>query len=159
MAVLDDSSESMYEDLASLVESPSVLDCGDVNDININLDLTIVQQSHVREIISDYSKTFTTRPGCTTLIEHDIRLMTDTSVRVKQYPLLFSTVETIKGEIKGMIDLNIDELPDRSYCSPVLIGKKKDNSYRFRIDFFVHLVKSQSLMRNQCPILRKYLQK
>ena len=34
--ILDDSSESLYEDMKSLVESPSVLDCGEVNDITIN---------------------------------------------------------------------------------------------------------------------------
>ena len=95
----------------------------------------VVQQAHVREIISDYSNTFTTRPGCTTLIEHDIKLTTDTPVKVKQYPLPFSTMETIKGEIKEMIDLDIVEKADSPYCSPVLIVKKKDNSNRFCIDF------------------------
>ena len=35
VAVLDDSSESPYEDIENLVQSPSVSDCGDVNDINI----------------------------------------------------------------------------------------------------------------------------
>ena len=78
VAILDDSSESPYEDIESLVESPSDLDCGDVNDININPDLTVVKQPQLREIISDYSNTFTTRPGCITLKEHDIKLTTDT---------------------------------------------------------------------------------
>ena len=52
VAILGDSSESLYEDIESLVELPSVSDCGDVNDININPDLTVVQQAQVREIIS-----------------------------------------------------------------------------------------------------------
>ena len=94
-----------------------------------------MQQAHVREIISDYSDTFTTRPGYTTLIEHDIKLTTDTLVRDKQYPLPFSTMETIKNEIKEMIDLDIVEPSDSPYCSPVLIVKKKDNSNRFCIEF------------------------
>ena len=61
--------------------------------------LTVVQQAQARAIISDYSNTFTTRPGCTMLIEHDIKLTTDTPVRVKQYALPFSSMETIRGEI------------------------------------------------------------
>ena len=121
VAILDDSSESPYTVIESLVESLSVSYCGDVNDINISLGLTVVQQSQVREIISDYSNTFTTRPGCTTLIEHGIKLTTDTPVRVKQYSLPFSTMETIKGEIKEMIV----EPSDSPYCSPVLIVKKR----------------------------------
>ena len=60
VAILNDSSESLYEDTESLVESPSVSDCGDVNDININTHLTVVQQAQVREIISDYSYTLYT---------------------------------------------------------------------------------------------------
>ena len=94
----------MHEDMESLVESPSVSDSGDINGININPDLTDLQPAQVREIISIYSNTFTTRPGCTTLIEHDTNLTTDTPVRVKQYPLPFSTMETIKDEIKEMLD-------------------------------------------------------
>ena len=43
-------------------------------------------------------------------------------------------METIKGEIKEMIDLDIVEPSDSPYCS-VHVVKKKDNSNRFCIDF------------------------
>ena len=43
-------------------------------------------------------------------------------------------METIKGEIKEMIDLDIVELSDSPYCSSVLIVKKKDNSSTLCID-------------------------
>ena len=82
VAILDDSSESPYEDIENLIQSPSVSDCGDVNDININPDVTVVQQAQVRGIIYDHSITFIPRPGCTMLIEHNIKLTTDTPVRV-----------------------------------------------------------------------------
>ena len=47
VAILDGSSESPYEDIENFVQSPSVSDCGDVNDININPHLTVVQQAQV----------------------------------------------------------------------------------------------------------------
>ena len=81
VAILDDSPKGPCEDIENLVESTSASDCDDVDDININLDLRVVQQAQVREIISDYSNTFTTRPGCTTLIKHFIKLTTDTLVK------------------------------------------------------------------------------
>ena len=59
----------------------------------------------------------------------------NTRVRVKQYSLPFSTMETIKGEIKEMIDLDIVEPSESQYCSLVLIVKKKNNGNRFCIDF------------------------
>ena len=46
-------------------------------------------------------------------------------------------METIKDEIKEMIDLDIVELSDSPYCSSVLIVKKKDNSSTFCIDLRV----------------------
>ena len=44
-------------------------------------------------------------------------------------------METIKVEIKEIIDLDIVEPSDSPYCSSVLIVKKKDNSNRFCTDF------------------------
>ena len=58
--------------------------------LNIHPDLTKEQQSQVRQVITNFASTFKGIPGCTTLIEHDIMLTTDTPVRVKQYPLPFN---------------------------------------------------------------------
>ena len=79
-----------------------------------------MQQRQVRNIIANNSCTFTIKPGCTTLIEHDIKLTTDTLVREKQYPLPFSIIKTIKNKIKEIRHLDIVEPSGSPYCSPVL---------------------------------------
>ena len=69
------------------------------------------------------------------MLEHDIKLTTDTLVRVKEYPLPFNMMEAAKDEVRDMINLGIVEPSESPYCSPALIVKKKDNTNRFCIDF------------------------
>ena len=87
--------------------------------------------------MQEFSETFSDKPGRTSLLDHDIKLTTDTPVRVKQYPLPFSMLETVGDEVRSMIDLGVVERSDSPYCSPVVIVKKKDNTNRFYIDFRV----------------------
>ena len=87
--------------------------------------------------MQEFSETFSDKPGRTTLLNHDSKLTTDTPVRVKQYPLPFSMLETVGDEVRSMIDLGVLERSDSPYCSPVVIIKKKDNSNHFCLDFRV----------------------
>ena len=135
IAVLDCTSEDTEDDIEGLVESPSISDNESVELLNINPDLTKEQQSQVKQLVANFASTFTGIPGCTTLLEHDIKLTTDTPVRVKQYPLPFNMMEAAKDEVRDMINLDIVEPSESPYCSPVLIVKKKDNTNRFCIDF------------------------
>ena len=133
VAVLDCTSEDTEDNIEGLVESPSICDNESVELLNINPDLTKEQQSQVRQVVTNFASTFTGVPGCTTLLEHDIKLTTDTLVNVKQYPLPFNMMEA--AEVRDMINLGIVEPSESPYCSPALIIKKKDNTNRFCIDF------------------------
>ena len=135
IAVLDCTSEDTEDNIEGLVESPSICDNESVELLNINPDLTKEQQSQVRQLVTNFASTFTGKPGCTTLLEHDIKLTTNTPVRVKQYPLPFNMMEAAKDEVRDMINLDIVEPSESPYCSPVLIVKKKDNTNRFCIHF------------------------
>ena len=135
IAVLDSTSEDTGENIERLVELPSICDNESIDALNINPDLTKEQQSQVRQIVTNFSSTLTGVPGCTFLLEHDTKLTTDAPVRVKQYTLPFNMMEALKDEIKDMIDLGIVEPSVSPCCSPVLIVKKKDNTYRLCIDF------------------------
>ena len=135
IAVLDCTSKDTEDNIEGLVESPSICDNESVELLNINPDLTKEEQSQIRQLVTNFASTFTGIPGCTTLLEHDIKLTTDTPVRVKQYPLPFNMMAAAKDEVRDMINLDIVEPSESPYCSPVLIVKKKDNTNRFCIDF------------------------
>ena len=135
IAVLDCTSEDTEDNIEGLVESPSICDSESVEMLNINPDLTKEQQSQVRQVVTNFASTFTGIPGCTTLLEHDIKLTTNKPVRVKQYPLPFNMIAAAKYEVRDMINLGIVEPSESPYCSPALIVKKKDSKNRFCIDF------------------------
>ena len=117
VAVLDCTSEDTEDNIEGLEESPPVCDNESVELLNINPDLTKEQQSQVRQIVTNFASTLTGVPGCTTLLEHDTKLSTDTPVRVKQYPLPFNMMETAKDEVRNMINLDIVEPSESPYCS------------------------------------------
>ena len=125
IAVFDCTSEDTEDNIEGLVESPSVCDNEPVEMLNINSDLTKEEQSQVRQLVTNFAGTFTGIPGCTTLLEHDIKLTTDTPVRFKQYPLPFNMMEAAKNEVRDMIHLSIVESSESPYCSPALIIKNE----------------------------------
>ena len=119
------------------METPSGQNEGDVLQVNINPALNPKERKQVEELIQEFPETFSEKPGRTTLMEHDIKLTTDTPVRVKQYPLPCSMMEAVGDDVRTMLELKVIERSESPYCSPILIVKKKDNSNRFCIDFRV----------------------
>ena len=102
-----------------------------MNQVNINPALRQEEQNQVCSLVQEFSYTFSEKPGRTTLIEHDIKLTTDTPVCVKQYPLLYSMMQAVGDEVRSMIELGVIERSESPYCSPVIIVKKKDNTDQY----------------------------
>ena len=118
-----------------LIETPSVCDSGEGTQVNINPALSQEEQNQVHSLVQEFSGTFSEKPGRTTVMEHDIKLTTDTPIRVKQYTLLYSMMQAVGDEVGLIIELGIIERSESPYCSPVIIVKKKYNTNRFCIDF------------------------
>ena len=73
-------------------------------------------------------------PGTTNLGVHDVEL-TEEPVRVKQYPMPYSTKQVIRDEVENMLKYGVIEPSSSPYNSPIVLVRKKDNVYRFCIDF------------------------
>ena len=71
---------------------------------------------YVRQVVTKFSSTITGKPGCTTLLEHDIKI-TNAPVRAKQYPLLFNMMIATKDEVINMI-LGNEEPSEKSISFP-----------------------------------------
>ena len=136
--LVDLTAEEMDDECSDgLIETHSVCESGEGTQVNINPALSNEEQNQVRSLVQEFSGTFSEKPGRTTLMEHDIKLTTDTPVRVKQYPLPYSMMQAVNDEVRSMIELGVIERSESPYCSPVIIVKKKDNKNRFCIDFRV----------------------
>ena len=103
IAVIDMASEE------GLIESLSHGNTQDNSRVNINQNLSTEEKEQVLSLVQEFSETFSDKPGRITLLDHDIKLIIDTLVRVKPYPLPFSMLETVGDEVRSVIDLGVIE--------------------------------------------------
>ena len=68
-------------------------------------------------------------------LEHEIPVTSVHPVRKKQYPLPFSSKETLRAEVDYMEKIGVIERSSSPYCSPIVLIKKKDSSTRVCMDF------------------------
>lgn len=69
-------------------------------------------------------------------MEHHIELLPGTKP-IKQRYYLVSPIKQliIDAELKNMLELGVVEPSNSAWSSPVCLVKKKDNSYRFCVDY------------------------
>ena len=104
-------------------------------DIKLDENLTPIQKSDIRDILSKFQNTLTDIPGRTNVLEHDIRLTDTTPFKVHQYPTPFRAKDAIEKEIETMPEQDIIRPSSSPYCSPVAVVAKPDGSIRLCIDF------------------------
>ena len=107
VSLVDLTAEEMEDECSDgLIETPSVCESGEGTQVNINPALSQDEQNQVRSLVQEFSGTFSEKPGRTTLMEHDIKLTTDTPVCVKQYPLPYSMMQqAVNDEVRSMIEV------------------------------------------------------
>ncbi|XP_072246328.1 uncharacterized protein nfic isoform X1 [Leuresthes tenuis] len=104
------------------------------SDADLDLShLTKEQQSEVKSLIN--SDIFQEYPGRTNLVEHDIVLKAEASVRRMSYRIPERLLGALKKEVDLMLSLGIIRPSKSEWCNPVVLVPKKDGTIRFCIDF------------------------
>nr|XP_034307430.1 uncharacterized protein LOC117682907 [Crassostrea gigas] len=114
---------------------PPVTQTETAKDIKFADRLTPDQLETAKSLCDSFSDVFTDIPGMTNLVEHKIVVTSSEPVRVKPYPIPFSTEKTITKEVQKMLQLNVIEPSSSPYSAPVVIARKKDGTNRFCIDY------------------------
>ncbi|XP_052673702.1 uncharacterized protein LOC128155864 [Crassostrea angulata] len=114
---------------------PPVTQTETAKDIKFADRLTPDQLETAKSLCDSFSDVFTDIPGITNLVEHKIVVTSSEPVRVKPYPIPFSTEKTITEEVQKMLQLNVIEPSSSPYSAPVVIARKKDGTNRFCIDY------------------------
>ena len=104
-------------------------------DVNISSEITLEQRQQLEGLCRKYSDVLTDAPLRTTLEECQIALIDEEPVRVKQYPLPESQLNTVQKEVDAMLRLDVIEPTVSAFNSPIVLVKKKDRSVRFCIDY------------------------
>ena len=127
VCLISDTSDALVDDW----EEPEVAqpDLSHLNDEQQREILTIINENN--EAISQSE----TDLGFCDLIEHSIDTGEHKSVATRQWPIPNSVKEIIRDQCKKMIKMGVIQKCSSPWRSPTLLVKKKDNSYRYCIDF------------------------
>ena len=134
--VSDDSSvHSQTPDLSVDKLVPQLTRTQGVDDVHVSQKLSDVQRDEVKSVLRDFHEVFSDVPGKTNTLSHEIRLTSESPIRLRPYAIPHSLVDKFEKEVKSMLDLGVIEASTSPYSSPVVLVKKPDSSIRFCIDF------------------------
>jgi hypothetical protein len=104
-------------------------------DVNINPNLSPLRQDELRRLCEGFKPVLTDLPLMTDLGECGLSMTTMEPVRVRQFPLPHSQVETVKTEVKAMLQMGVIEPAASPNNAPIVLVKKKDGTIRFCVDY------------------------
>lgn len=94
-----------------------------------------VNVENALKIISDDLKTFVHITEPTNSGKHFIKLKNSEPINFNYTPRNPAMLKVINDEVNDMLEKNVIEPSNSPWCSPIVIVKRKDKSYRFCIDF------------------------
>lgn len=102
---------------------------------NINVELHPEQKNDLRKLIELYPDVLSDVPGNTDTVVHKITLNSSIPVFKKPYTVPTHLRNVVEEEVTRMLEMGIIGPSSSPYCSPVVLVKKGDGSYRLCIDF------------------------
>lgn len=111
------------------------LDSCECAEMDVNSALSTEERKRLMGMVSKYGDVLVDKPGVTNVLEHDIRMVSEKPIYVKNRSIPFSLEDTVNKEVNDMLKLEIIEPSKSPFCSPIVIVPKKDGTNRFCIDF------------------------
>lgn len=103
--------------------------------INISPELSPWERDDINSLAAAYSDVFSDKPGFTNSVVHKICLTTTKPIKKRVYPIPVHLVKFFDEEVDRMLELGIISPSNSPYCSPVVLVRKGDSSYRITQDF------------------------
>lgn len=113
-------------------------DCAneDISKFHIGTHLTEQQQSEMRNLLQEFPDVFTSKLGCTTLLQHDIELTDETPCVSRPYKLAQSLEKPVQKEINRLLDCGVIRESTSDFCSPMVpVRKKNSDEIRITVNF------------------------
>ena len=102
---------------------------------NVNESLEWDRRASLEDLLSNFKDVFSQTPGCTTILQHDIVLSSTRRICAKNYPVPIHLRPYFETEVDNLLQLGIIQPSSSPHCSPVVMVRKSDGSYRMAIDF------------------------
>ena len=113
----------------------------DRNNVEFNFGdspLSEVEKDRIKLKLSKYSDVFSQHEfdlGCTSAVEHDIKLLPGPTIRDRPRPIPSKDFEDARQHIQSLLDAGIIKPSYSPYASPVVLVRKKSGKLRLTIDY------------------------
>jgi hypothetical protein len=104
--------------------------------VHISSELTKEQAREITIVLSNYPQVLTDVPGCTNVLEYEIKVTSNDPIKLKSYPVPYAMIDQVDSETEKMLKLVVIEESNSSYSSSFVIVKKNDGTNRFCIDLW-----------------------
>lgn len=98
-------------------------------------ELTEDQRAQLNDMLKTVFNKDPSEIGLTSLVEHSIKLIDDTPIKQRYYPVSPPVQKQINNELDRMLKDDIVEPSDSPWSSPIILVKKSDGTYRFCVDY------------------------
>ena len=88
-----------------------------VVDVTFGEQLNEDQRKQAEELVGLFEALFTDKSGSTDVVEHEIKLTSDEPIRLKPYAIPFNVRESLKSDIKNMLDMGVIRESKSPYAS------------------------------------------
>ena len=101
----------------------------------IGSQLSPAQTRDVENILQEFSVVLSSKPGRTTVTEHQIDTGQASPVRLPPYRLPHAYKQTVREELKEMEQSGVIERSSSEWAAPIVLVKKKDGTMRMCVDY------------------------
>ncbi len=103
--------------------------------VDTNPGLSAEQKAELQHLIGQFSDVFSSVPGKTQLVRHDIKTPPGVIVKQRPYRIPEARRQAIEEEIQQMVKLGVIETSRSPWSSPIVLVPKPDGTLRFCNDF------------------------
>ena len=100
----------------------------------VKSEVSVERERRLGILVAEFKAKMGNKLGCTQLASHVIKTSSP-PIKQRYYPVSPVIQRHINQELDEMLALGVVEPSDSGWSSPVLLVKKKDQSYRFCVDF------------------------
>lgn len=107
-----------------------------VEALNPRSTLTSEQSEILDRLIDETFEKMGDKLGCTNVVEHRIEVLNGVQpIKQRFYPVSPTLMKCIDSELQEMLQKDVIEPSSSPWSSPIVMVRKKDNSYRFCVDY------------------------
>lgn len=121
--------------IPELGKTDGILTIAEVVEAAVDKTLTQNQFSDLTALIGKYQKLFSTIPGRTSLVEHDIKVRTRSYIQCKAYRFSPRQEKLLKESVDQMLELGLIERCESDFVSPMILVETPGKEPRPCVDY------------------------